>query len=92
MAPALALAPSAAALAQTRPLYNVKAVPATASDYTVIYPLTGAIAARVQSDIAFRTSGRIASRRVEIGAATLLTLLFLPALYVAWHRAKAPAS
>jgi RND family efflux transporter MFP subunit len=67
-APVLAaLALSGAAATQTRPLYRVKAVPATASAYTVIYPLTGAIAARVQSDIAFRTSGRIASRRVEIG-------------------------
>jgi membrane fusion protein, multidrug efflux system len=67
LAAIFALAFSLDAAAQSRPLFRVKAVSAAASDYTVNYPLTGSIAARVQSDIAFRTSGRIASRHAEIG-------------------------
>lgn len=67
LAIALVLPAVSAAAQSSRPLYRVKAVAAAASDYTVTYPLTGFIAAQVQSDVAFRTSGRIASRRAEIG-------------------------
>jgi membrane fusion protein, multidrug efflux system len=53
--------------ATARPLYRVEAVRAEASDYGVSYRVTGAIAARVESHIAFRAGGRIASRRVDVG-------------------------
>lgn len=71
LAPALAVALAPALYlnspAQARPPFRVQAVTAAASDYTVLRPLTGFIAARVQSDVGFRTIGRIASRRVEVG-------------------------
>jgi len=71
VAPALAIALASALClnspAQARPPFRVQAVTAAASDYTVLRPLTGYIAARVQSDVGFRTIGRIASRRVEVG-------------------------
>ncbi|MBV8104087.1 MAG: efflux RND transporter periplasmic adaptor subunit [Hyphomicrobiales bacterium] len=53
--------------ALARPLYRVEAVRAEANDYSVSYRMTGYIAARVQSALAFRAGGRIASRRVDIG-------------------------
>ena len=67
LAIALALALYLNSPAQARPLFRVEAVTAAASDYTTVFPLTGFIAARVQSNVGFRTSGRIASRRVEVG-------------------------
>ena len=53
--------------AEARPPYRVEAVSAAESDYTIDYPLTGFIAAHVQSYVGFRTSGRIAIRRVDVG-------------------------
>jgi membrane fusion protein, multidrug efflux system len=66
---AIALAPALYlnSPAEARPPFRVQAITAAASDYSVVYPLTGFIAARVQSDVGFRTSGRLASRRVEVG-------------------------
>ena len=63
----LALVAASPSHAQTRPPARVRAIAAAASDYTMDYVLTGFIAARVQTDVAFRTTGRIISRLAEVG-------------------------
>jgi len=63
----LFLAPCFIAGAHARSPFRIKAVTAAVSDYMVVDSLTGFIAAHVQTDVGFRTSGRIVSRRVEVG-------------------------
>lgn len=50
-----------------RPPFPVKAQVVAASQYASSVALTGEVRARVQSDLAFRTAGRIAERLVEVG-------------------------
>ena len=51
-----------------RPPLPVQAVTAKMTNYAPKLSLTGAIAARVSSDLSFRISGRVISRRVDVGA------------------------
>ena len=47
---------------------------------------TGIVAARVQSDLAFRVPGKVLERLVDTGQT--VKLLFLPALYAIWFKIK----
>lgn len=49
------------------PLTRVKAVTAEIVDYTPSITLTGVVAARVQTDLSFRISGKITERLVNVG-------------------------
>lgn len=48
-------------------LLRVRAADVAVIDYTPTISLTGVIAARIESPVSFRTSGRVAERFVEIG-------------------------
>ncbi|OJY05336.1 MAG: efflux transporter periplasmic adaptor subunit [Rhizobiales bacterium 62-17] len=50
-----------------KPLLRVRAADVAITDYTPAISLTGVIAARIESQISFRTSGRMAERFVEVG-------------------------
>ena len=50
-----------------KPLTAVRVMPVALSQFAPEVALTGQIAARIQSDLAFRIEGRIASRAVEVG-------------------------
>jgi RND family efflux transporter MFP subunit len=50
-----------------KPLVRVRAADVAITDYTPAISLTGVIAARIESQISFRTSGRMAERFVEVG-------------------------
>lgn len=49
------------------PLQQVRAVRVTSSHYEPTAGITGEVKARVQSDLSFRVSGRVAERRVDVG-------------------------
>jgi RND family efflux transporter MFP subunit len=51
-----------------RPPLPVRVVAAKVTDYAPTLSLTGAIAARVSSDLSFRVSGRVIERKVDVGA------------------------
>jgi RND family efflux transporter MFP subunit len=51
-----------------RPPLPVQVMTAKTTDYAPLLSLTGAIAARVSSDLSFRISGRVISRKVDVGA------------------------
>ena len=55
-----------AATVQKQPV-RVQVVKAEVSEYQPVYALTGVIAARTESNLAFRTGGRVLERLAEIG-------------------------
>jgi RND family efflux transporter MFP subunit len=68
LAAASALAGCNAPSVSKRPPLPVRVVTAKVTDYAPTLSLTGAIAARVSSDLSFRISGRVIERKVDVGA------------------------